>query len=306
MYFVWAKSFRLQRQVLVPLQIGFYSRPRPGDNLFILGEGSSGCSMGSCLEEAILHGIFEVAERDAYMLTWLSQRSPAQFDPLECDDPEVRHVSRRLRAKGFELLAFAITTDLGIPAVGLMARREKTWPHVLCAAAAHLNPARALKKAFRELVGGVSLWELSGELAPDRAFELASNPAQVIKPMEHGLMYTARAASRHCEFLAAGPMTASLKDIGRSVEDLRSDDLGLELTRTIDRIISNGFDVIVVNHTGPEQQAHGLFVAKVIIPGAIPGTWGNHLRRIEHLPRLDAALVRNQRPAPNPMPHPFP
>lgn len=306
MRFVWAHSFRERRQVLVPLQIGFYSRPRPGDNLFVLGEGSSGCSMGSCLEEAILHGIFEVAERDAYMLTWLAMRCPARLDLAECNDPEVRHLLRRLRSEGFELLAFDITTDLGIPAVGLLARRDKTWPHVLCAAAAHLNPERALKKAFRELAGGLSLWELSGELAPQKALELASNPAQVRKPMDHGLMYTASIASRHCEFLADNPITVSLKDMRRPVQDLSSDNLGVEVTRTIDRIIAHGFDVIVVKHTGPEQHAHGLHIVKVLIPGALPGTWGDHLRRTEHLPRLDAALVKNGRTAPNPTPHPFP
>lgn len=306
MRFVWAHSFRERRQVLVPLQIGFYSRPRPGDNLFVLGEGSSGCAVGTRLEEAILHGVFEVAERDAYMLTWLAMLSPPRLDLTECDDPEVRHVLRRLRGEGFEVMAFDITTDLGIPAVGLLARRDKTWPHLLCAASAHLNPERALKKAFRELVGGVSLWELSGELARPRALELASNPDRVRKPMEHGLMYTAAMASRHCEFLAANPSTVSLSDMGRSVQGLRSDDLGVELTRTIDRIIANGFDVIVVKHTGSEPQAQGLHVAKVLIPGAIPAAWGDHLRRVENLPRLDAALVKNGRTAPNPIPHPFP
>lgn len=306
MRFVWAHSFRQQRQVLVPLQIGFYSRPRLGDNLFVLGEGSSGCSMGSCVEEAILHGIFEVAERDAYMLTWHAMLSPPRLDATECNDPEVRHVLRRLHNDGFEVLAFDITTDLGIPAVGLMARRDKKWPHVLCAAAAHLNPERALKKAFRELVGGVSLWELSGELAEGKALELASNPTKVRKPMEHGLMYTAPVASQYCEFLAANPTRVSLREMARPVQDLSSDDLGVELTRLIDRIIANEFHVIVVKHTGPELQSRDLHVVKVLIPGAIPATWGDHLRRVEHLPRLDAALQRNGRSAPNPIPHPFP
>jgi ribosomal protein S12 methylthiotransferase accessory factor len=306
MRFVWAYSFREQRQTLVPLQIGFYSRPRPGDNLFVLGEGSSGCSVGSCIEEAILHGIFEVAERDAYMLTWQAGLSPRRLDPSECNDPEVRHLLRSLRMQKFELTAFDITTDLGIPAIGLMARREKKWPHLLCGAAAHLNPARALKKAFRELVGGISLWELSGELAPQRAHELSANPARVLKPMDHGLMYTDRSASHHCEFLAANPNSTSLDEMRHPIRELLSRDLGAELRQTIGRIISNGFDVIVVKHTGPEQEAHGLHVAKVLIPGVAPGTWGDHLRRTNSLPRLDAALRRNGRAAPNPVPHPFP
>jgi ribosomal protein S12 methylthiotransferase accessory factor len=306
MRFVWAHSFREQRQVMVPLQIGFYSRPRTDDNLFILGEGSSGCSVGSCLEEAILHGIFEVAERDAYMLTWLASLSPRRIDPSLCSDPEVRHLLRGVRSKGFELLAFNITTDLGIPAVGLIARREKKWPHLLCGAAAHLIPERALKKAFRELVGGISLWELSGELAQGRALELASDPTLVRKPMDHGLMYTARIATPHCEFMAGNVDMVSLEDMREPVQDLFSEDIGIELRRTLDRIISNGFDVLVVKHTGPEQKKHDLHVAKVLIPGALPGTWGDHLRRVVHLPRLDAALKTNQRSAPNPVPHPFP
>lgn len=306
MFFVWAHSFREQRQVLVPLQIGFYSWPRPGDNLFVLGEGSSGCSIGSCIEEATLHGIFEVAERDAYMMTWLAKISPPQIDLGESSDPEVRHVIRKLKSDGFELFAFGITTDLGIPAIALMALRERTWPHLLAGAAAHLLPEQALKKALRELSGGLSLWELSSSRAPLKAAELFSNPKLVRKPMDHGLMYTAREAIQHCEFLLASSMRITLKDMGAPVADLWSGDLGDDVERLIRWLIDRGFDVIVTKHNGPEHESHGLHVAKSLIPGALPGTWGDHLWRVENLPRLNVALAKSGRTSPNLIPHPFP
>lgn len=305
MYFVWAYSFREQRQVLVPLQIGFFSWPRPGDRLFVLGEGSSGCSIGSCLEEAIMHGLFELAERDAFMMSWIAKLTPPRVNLEDSTDPEIRHVIRKLNSAGFELSAFNITTDLGIPAIGLLACRENAWPFMMAGAAAHLRPERALKKALRELAGGLSLWELSGDRAAPRAAEMLENPKLVRKPMDHGLMYTAREARQFCDFMFASTERISMKDMAGPVSGFWSGDLGNDARGVIQWLNERGFEVIVVKHTGPEHESRGLHVAKVLVPGALPGTWGDHLWRTENLPRLDAALASSGSASPNLVPHPY-
>jgi ribosomal protein S12 methylthiotransferase accessory factor len=310
--FVWAYSFARQQPVLVPLQLGFYSRMRPGDNIFIAGEGSSGCSLGSCAEEAILHGIFEALERDAYMLTWYAKLHPPRIDPMECGDAEVRHSCRRLRADGFELFVFDITTDLGIPALWVLVMRDNKWPHLLSVAGAHLYPECALKKALRELWGGITLYELSSHEGHERALKLADDPSRVRTITEHSLLYTVSTLQRNFEFVTANPVRSSLREMECRVRDLWSADLADELKATIGRIISGGCDVLAVDQTAPEQTPYGLRTFKVLIPGAVPGTWGDHRRRFECLPRLDAALSRGKPTSsggssrPNPMPHPFP
>ncbi|HEX5118007.1 MAG TPA: YcaO-like family protein [Pseudonocardiaceae bacterium] len=72
---VWAYSFRRDDDVLLPIDVAYYGRnsPTPRHRSFVY-ETSNGSAVGGCLEEAILHGLLEVAERDAFLLTWYARR----------------------------------------------------------------------------------------------------------------------------------------------------------------------------------------------------------------------------------------
>jgi ribosomal protein S12 methylthiotransferase accessory factor len=77
---VWAHSFARGEAVLLPERYAYYGLDRSShrteeqilDRPFVY-EISNGCAIGSCLEEVILHGLLEVAERDAFLMTWLTR-----------------------------------------------------------------------------------------------------------------------------------------------------------------------------------------------------------------------------------------
>jgi ribosomal protein S12 methylthiotransferase accessory factor len=311
--FVWAFSLKQQRPVVVPRQLGFYSLGMRHEPLFVI-EGSIGCALGTCVEECILHGIFEVIERDSFLLTWYAGLKPPRLDPMECRDPEVRHYVRHLQAEGFDVFAFDITTDFGIPSVWVMARRrDHNMPQAVCLGAAHLRPEEALKKGFRELSGVVARYamEVADEKMRRRAEGLVEAPSSVRTMMDHALFYCVPESGAHLEFLMENEICTSLEAMNNRCRELWAPDLENELRWMIERIVSSGSDVIVVNQTAPEQLSGGFCTYKTLIPGAIPMTWGEHLRRIESLPRLEAALARRTReegvPAyPNSAPHPYP
>jgi len=314
MEFVWAYSLRQKRPVLVPRQLGFYSTGTREGPFFVI-EGSVGCAIGSCPEECILHGILEVVERDAFLLTWYARLKRPHLNAMECRDPETRYYYRHLQAEGFDISTLDVTTDFGIPAVCVVARRrEHKMPYAACAGAAHLHPEQAIKKAFRELSGIVGRYtiELSSENMRQRALRLAEDPAKVRTMMDHALFYCVPESGPYLEFLTTAEKRTSLEEMEAHCRELWSQDLGEELNRTIERIIAVGSDVLAVDQTAPEQLLGGLRTFKTLIPDAIPMTWGQHLRRLEGLRRLDAALERKTDEArvvksePNPIPHPYP
>lgn len=314
MDFVWAYSFANQKPALIPQQIGFYSHGISKGPLFVI-EGSIGCAVGSCPEECILHGMFEVLERDAFLLTWYARLARPKLDPMDCDDPEVRYHCRQLQLDGFEMTALDITTEFGIPTVLLVARRnDEGLPHAVCIAASHLNPRKATKKAFRELSGVVCRYtiEMKDRATRTRASVLAENPSKIRSMMDHALFYCLPESGRHLDFLTASGSTTSLDEMSCRARPLCSNDLQQDLQRVVQQLRNAGSDVLVVDQTAPEQSLAGLYTYKALITGAIPMTWGEHLRRLEGLPRLDAAIGVNgfhknsHRSAPNPVPHPYP
>lgn len=313
MDFAWAFSFARKQSVLVPKQLAYYSLGSPGEPSFLI-EGSIGCVLGSSIEECILHGIFEVVERDAFLLTWYAQLDPPCLDLRECTDPEVRYRYRHLCKEGFDVFAFDITTDHGIPAVWVLARRcEWKMPFAFCCGAAHLRPEVAIKKALRELTAAYcrSRIELQDDNIRQRALSLAQDPGKVRTMEDHTLLYCVPESGRHLEFLVASNKQTSLRQMEDQIRPLWSRSLGKELQGVIDRILDSGSDVIVAKQTSPELAAHGLHTCKTLISDAIPMTWGQH-RRLEGLQRLEAALYDKAlqdgglRVGPNPAPHPYP
>ncbi len=62
------------------------------------------------------------------------------------------------------------------------------------------------------------------------------------------------------------------------------DDLADDLRDLVARFLVSGMDVIAVDTTSPEAAAGGFACAKVIVPGAVPMTFGHHYRRVHGLP----------------------
>ncbi|MEV6031967.1 YcaO-like family protein [Nonomuraea sp. NPDC052116] len=65
---VWGYSFGRRAPILVPESLAYYyvrGRERP-----FLFEISNGCALGGSMAEALLYGLLETVERDAFLMTW--------------------------------------------------------------------------------------------------------------------------------------------------------------------------------------------------------------------------------------------
>jgi len=151
----WSLSAGEARYLPMALACLYY---RPRGKRWIGDADSSGCAAGSSFEEAVLHGVLELVERDAVGIWWFTQSGRPRYDLREIRDPLCRRVCRQLEAQGWEVWAEDITTDLGIPVVVAVAARPEGWIH---GAASHPDVFTALRQAICEL------WQLSK--APARA-----------------------------------------------------------------------------------------------------------------------------------------
>lgn len=98
---VWGYSLTQQRSILVPERLAYYSL---GFHDGFVYETSNGCALGSSLVEAIFHGILEIVERDAFLLTWYAQLPLPAIDLTSSNDRELQWMIERsdpLRAMTF-------------------------------------------------------------------------------------------------------------------------------------------------------------------------------------------------------------
>ncbi|GAA2267718.1 SagD family biosynthesis docking scaffold protein [Streptomyces ruber] len=331
---VWGHSFARDAPILVPEDYAYY-RTRHGNPLArpLAYEVSNGCALGGCLEEAALHGLVELAERDAFLLTWYARLPVPRVDPATVSDPRIGVLAERIRQdSGHEVMAFATTPEHGIPTAWIMAVHPSARssaatgrgtgpaadgagePAAVCAAGAHFDPEQALLNGLLELSANLGWNRDAYRQERERIGAMVTDPRLVREMRDHALLYCHPAAFDRFGFLLGDDRGLPVEEaFARADCRPRGADLREDLAEVVARFTGRGRDVIVVDQTTDEHRAGGLACAKVIVPGLLPMTFGHAVRRTHGLPRLlelPALLGHRAGPLPvseiNPHPHPFP
>lgn len=310
-HWVWGYSFLQERPLLVPEQLAYYGT---GAKRRFAFESSNGCALGGSLEEAVLYGILETAERDAFLMTWYARLPLPRLDPPTAGDPELTLMLDRLRAAaGYDVHFYNSTMEYGIPSIWAVAvNRKPKGAKLICAAGAHPDPVRAAKGAVHELSGMVSNLDHSYEANKQKAEAMFHDSANVRQMEDHALLYGLPSAQERLRFIL--DESRPMRSFAESFEQKeRHADLTDDLKDMLLRFKRHNLDVIAVDLTAPELARNGLHCVKVLIPGMLPMTFGHHYTRLFGLERVrtvPVALGYAERPLTyeelNPFPHPFP
>ena len=123
-------------------------------------QSSDGLASGNTPSEAVLHGLCELVERDAWALTQL--KSPerlkeSRIDPASFGDAVIDVMTDRIARAGMKLLLLDMTTDVGVPAFlavimpgNLSDRVDARWSYVCGGCGCHPDPVRAALRAITE------------------------------------------------------------------------------------------------------------------------------------------------------------
>ncbi|GAA3463434.1 TOMM precursor leader peptide-binding protein [Saccharothrix longispora] len=313
---VWGYSFRRAEPVLVPESYAYYGARSRSQDPALAYECSNGCALGGCLEEAILHGLLEIAERDAFLMTWYARLPAPRLDLASGRDRHIPVLAEMVRLRwGYEVFAYSMMLEQRVPAVLVLAVDAHHRPGVplhACSAAAHPDPERALRAALADAasVTGSRMERFDAE----RAARMVADPDEVREMSDHVLLGGHPDTAGRFSFLdTTGHPTLTLPDLAAQADWPRHHDLGDDLAELAGRYLGTGLDVIVVDTTTPEQRAGGFAGAKVIVPGTLPMTFGHRFRRTHGIPRLATVprlLGYRSTDLPsedvNPHPHPFP
>jgi ribosomal protein S12 methylthiotransferase accessory factor len=308
---VWGYSFLQERSILVPESLAYYST---AFGQGFVNEASNGCALGGSLEEAVFHGILEVVERDAFLMTWYAQLPVPRLAPDSANDKELRLMSGRLQAvTGYHLHLYNMTMENGIPSIWAIAKNSKSeGANLLCAAGAHLNPMKAAKSAIHELAAMLPMINEEFETNREDCMSMLRDSSLVQRMEDHALLYSLPQAQERLQFLLDN--NRPLRTFDEEFKSIpKHADLSEELKDMIQLFRHLKLDVIVVNQTAPETLRNGLFCVKVLIPGMLPMSFGHHLTRLtglERLSKMPVELGYTRKPVTfeqiNPFPHPFP
>ena len=125
-----------------------------GDNVeSLFKSNTNGLASGNILEEAILHGIFEVIERDAWSIFELTHKNYSQINPDTIESDIVNETIDRFTSKGINIKLMDFTADIKVPTIAASADDTVTKDAGLLTLGigTHLDPEVAILRALTEV-----------------------------------------------------------------------------------------------------------------------------------------------------------
>jgi ribosomal protein S12 methylthiotransferase accessory factor len=308
----WVPAWSLRRgeSVLVPAQLGYYALDRKGavtGGRFVF-ETSNGCAAGTSRAEAMLSGLLEVIERDAFLASWYSRVPVRRIDPSGCPDALVRALLARIAAEGLALEVHDIAAGVAVPAIAVRAvdAGQRLGPASLHAAGAHVCPAKALAAALVEVATFIVKHPPEVRDAQiERGRTLLADPSLVQRMDDHveqGWPLESIAARR---FNAAPDAPLSWSAYEERYRPWPTT-LGDAIARTVAAMRAVCEDVLVIDQSFEPLAAKSVHFVKVLAPGLLPITFGHQYRRVceARLAKVPGARPSRSRRAY--VPHPFP
>ncbi|MEV7771778.1 YcaO-like family protein [Kitasatospora sp. NPDC086791] len=311
----WSRPLDGGPPVLVPAEAGFYRygyglRAEPGREppRRCLLESSSGSALGNSFEEAALHSLLELAERDAFLLAWHGARPLPEIDPASVRDPDSRAMLRLASDRGYRVHLLVATADLAVPVVWALAvRPDRALPASFSTAGCHPDPEAAVRSA---------LWELSQLVAAGLAWDpeplrpMVEDPWLVESIAHHWRRFTFPELLPRVERVLGGPvrpLSECFGDWPRPLTEAAGGDVTGALEFVVELYRRAGLTgILAVDQSTPDHRALGTAVVKCVVPGIVPVCFGLAHQRLAGLPRLAAATAGADPDQLLRDPHPFP
>ena len=267
---------------------------------------STGQACGVSWDDAVLSGLCEAVERDAFTLTWQARMSRPRVDPPTFP-PAIRDLVDRYEAVGVQIELMDVTTDIAIPTVLAFALGDApTSPAVTVAAATDPSFEIAAIKTLEELAHTRKYSRQLLQCTPPVAVDVEAEHPEVVDQGRHLRFYGPQESRRYAEFAWSSPELRPFP-----AESGTPPSTEVALAAAVAAIAERGLEPIACDLTTPDIRELGLRVARVVVPGLHPLFMGYRNRalggeRLYHVPQLLGFEGLEPGQPDNPYPHPFP
>lgn len=149
----WVEAYDLmnKEEIFVSANAVYHPYDAPGQCQKLFLSNTNGLASGNVLEEAILHGMLEVIERDAISIAQFSRDLGKEIVLTE-EDGYLYELASKFKNAGIELKVWLVPTDTGIPTVIAATDDVKLKDPALLVmgAGSHLKPEIAVARAITE------------------------------------------------------------------------------------------------------------------------------------------------------------
>jgi len=257
------KSISNKTTRLVPCQAIYLSYQSTKKEPVIYPSISTGAAGHFSLDSAILSGIYEILERDAFMIFYLNKLKPRRFDLSSSDNKEIKSLYKIGQRYNMEILSLDIMTDLEIPCVAsVIIDRSGLSKAVSVGLKTHLNVEQAIIGSINEAFHTRTWIREAYIQKPTKVTkkELIENSS--IK--NRGLFWYSPESIQELSFFTQNLDNIKIKPISQNINDQS------QLSKLKNVLAKKGYEIYYKDITSKYFKDIPFKVVKVIIPGMQP------------------------------------
>jgi ribosomal protein S12 methylthiotransferase accessory factor len=266
---------------------------------------SSGLACGSTYAEALLSALYELVERDAFVLAWYGRHA---LPLLEWSGVEILELEERLyyAPTRVEYRAVDLSAFMNVPTAMIVVRDPSAFVSLAIGAASARTSIEAVRKALRE---GFQTHAWARQIRLSQPHWTTRSDFSEIKTFEdHVACYAFGKFPQETAFLDAGPERRHVD----AVSTLCGPSVSEQIDAIVERFRARGIDVYSLDVTSPDVRDVGLCVVRAFSP-QLARLDAAYTFRFLGVPRLysgayEAGIVPRafRSDELNPLPHPFP
>jgi len=268
--FTFGYSLTHQKEVLIPATFSYfvYNCKMMGGKITNIRDNiktivpSNGLASGNCMEEAILHGIFELVERDAVFIMWLNKLNMPGVDVSAVENKYIRGFIEEFKDANVDLHIKYITNDLNKVhtffcfAVDHFGGTD--FPAFSYGCGAHTNPEIALSRGLTELAQIATSITIQKKNMEKEAYKKMYDAGH-IKNIKH---FCNIRSMQDFDFIINNK-DATIIDF-KDLKNHSLDNMYEEIQSHVQDFHKKGLEVFAVNLTHPDLNIPAV---RVIIPG---------------------------------------
>lgn len=295
-------SVKEEREILIPEQIAYFSSEQvliETDEEKYISETSNGTAVGSCWTEAAIAGIFELIERDSFLVYWYTKSSPIKVTNLmECQDKEIKMILGYINMMDYEPHLFDITLESNVPTYWLLLEYKGDDPDALSfytAAGSNLNPYSAIKSAFVEATTSIKVFKeyMYKKYSIEEMEKLKRDFNEVKKLEDHLYLYSSETMKQYLDFALKTGKNEELKsNMMKRLPDDKEISQSKLLHDIVSRITEDENDIYITDLSTKFLTDIGLSCVKVHIPEYQNIGFGSQYQNV-NLERLMNAIKLN-------------
>lgn len=304
--FSWTEGISLlsDEKVFIPSQLIYLSYPYVSGEPVIYPGISTGAAGGSCLSAALVRGICEIVERNAFMIFYLNKIETNKIAIDQIKDSRILNLLNTLNRYKLEVSVFDITTDIGLPTfLTVVVDRTGFGKAISLGLKCDLDSISAIVGSLEEVFNSRT-W-LRGEYEKSNKKIIQSDLLKNSDIRTRGLLWYPMDTIANLEFLLNSP-TSKLNVAKKNTPKTS----GRQLAYILDLFKSHEYDILYKDITVPIFKKMNYFVVKTIIPQMqqfyldenYKLLGGSRLREVPKKMNLKTKLKMNQF---NLFPHPF-